>query len=208
MRLIQNLFVALSLCAVLASASGSPEAPVSGKEYRVMPQAQNTDAGKKVEVIEFFSYACPHCNAFDPVLSGWVKKNQNKIVFKRVHLAFSQGEVPMQRLYVTLEAMGTTEQNHAKVFDAIHVKRMRLTSDDALFDWAAQAGLDRAKLTDVYRSFGIQARVNRANGLAETYHIQEWPTLAVDGRFVTSPQLVGSAATPPRRPKSRLAKSR
>ncbi len=196
MRLIQNLFFALALCGVATGAAASADAPTQGREYLVLPEKQNTDAGKKVEVTEFFSYACPHCNAFEPSLAAWAKKNQAKIVFKRVHVAFSPGEVPLQRLYATLEGMGITEQNHAKVFEAIHVKRTRLSSDEAVFEWAAGAGLDRAKLTDAYRSFGTQARVNRANAQAKAYMIREWPTIAVDGRFMTSPHQVGSAVQP------------
>ena len=196
MRLIHKLFFALALCGVAASASASADAPVVGREYLVLPEKQNTDAGKKVEVTEFFSYACPHCNALEPTLAAWVKKNQAKVVFKRVHVAYNAGEVPLQRLYTTLEGMGVTEQHHAKVFEAIHVKRTRLSSDEAILDWAEKAGLDRAKLTAAYRSFGTQARVNRANSQAQAYMIREWPTIAVDGRFMTSPHQVGSAVQP------------
>ena len=196
MRLFKKLFFALALCAVAAGASASPEAPVAGKEYLVLPEVQNTDAGKKVEVTEFFSYACPHCNAFEPMLAAWAKKNQNKIVFKRVHLAFSASELSLQRLYATLEGMGVAEQYHAKVFESIHVKRERMSSDEAVFEWAGKAGLDRTKLSDAYRSFGTQARVNRAKSMSDAYRIHEWPTIAIDGRFVTSPHQVGSAVSP------------
>jgi thiol:disulfide interchange protein DsbA len=197
MRLIQNLFFAVALLGAAACTSASPEAPVNGREYLTLPETQNTDAGKKIEVTEFFSYACPHCNAFEPALAAWVKKNQDKIVFKRVHVAFNGGEVPLQRLYATLEAMGIVEQNHAKVFDAIHVQRQRISTDDAVFEWAEKAGLDRAKLTDAYRSFGTQARVTRAKSMSTAYQINQWPMLAVDGRFMTSPYQAGSASNPP-----------
>ncbi len=196
MRLIQNLFFALTLFGAASSASASADAPVQGREYLVLPERQNTDAGKKVEVTEFFSYACPHCNAFEPALAAWVKKNQARIVFKRVHVAFNPSEVPLQRLFNTLEGMGITEQNHAKVFEAIHVKRDRINTDEAVFEWAQKAGVDRVKLTDAYRSFGTQARVNRATSQTEAYMIREWPTIAVDGRFMTSPHQVGSAVQP------------
>jgi thiol:disulfide interchange protein DsbA len=195
MRLIQKLFFALALAAA-AGAHASADQPVSGREYLVLPEIQNTDAGAKIEVTEFFSYACPHCNAFEPALSAWVAKNQGRVAFKRVHVAFNAAEVPLQRLYSTLEAMGVTEQNHAKVFEAIHVKRTRLTSDEAVFEWAQSVGLDRVKFTDAYRSFGTQARVNRAKTLATNYKINQWPMIAVDGRFLTSPHQVGSAVNP------------
>ncbi len=196
MRMIQNLFFALTLIGVAAGASASADKPVSGREYLVLPEVQNTDAGNKVEVTEFFTYSCPHCHAFEPAVAGWVAKNKDRIVFKRVHVAFNGGDVPLQRLYATLEAMGVAEQHHDKVFDAIHVKRTRFNNDEAVFEWAGQAGLDRAKFTDAYRSFGTQARVNRFKAMSGAYMINQWPMVAIDGRFMTSPHQVGSAVHP------------
>ena len=197
MRLIQNLFFALALAGFAATASASADKPVAGSDYLLLPEAQNTEAGKKVEVTEFFSYACPHCNAFEPMLAAWVAKNRDKILFKRVHVAFNASELPLQRLYGTLEALGIAEQNHAKVFEAIHVNRQRLSTDEAVYDWAEKAGLDRAKLSSAYQSFGTQARVNRAKAMTSSYQIKQWPMIAVDGRFMTSPYQVGSTAAAP-----------
>lgn len=196
MRLFQQLIFSLALCGA-AAVSASPQAPSNGREYQTLEDAQPTSAGKKIEVTEFFAYSCPHCNVFEPALAEWVKKNQDKIVFKRVHVAFRSPDNVLQRLYVTLEAMNLSEQQHAKVFDAIHNQRNRINSDEDAFDWAAKAGLDRAKLTEVYRSFGTQARVNRAQALVAAYKINQWPIVAVDGRYVTSPFQVASAVNPP-----------
>ncbi len=197
MRLVQNLFFVLALCGFAAGAAAAPETPSNGREYLLLPEVQPTDAGKKVEVTEFFSYACPHCHAFEPALSAWVKKNQNKIVFKRVHVALHNADAPLQRLYTTLEAMGIAEQTTPKVFDAVHVQRLRLTSDEAIFEWAEKAGLDRAKLTDAYRAFGAQARVNRAQSMTKNYMISQWPMVAIDGRYLTSPYQAGSTSRTP-----------
>ena len=196
MRLIKQLFFALTLAGVAAGANASADKPISGRDYLVLPETQNTEASKKVEVTEFFTYSCPHCNAFEPAVVAWTAKNKNKINFKRVHLAFNNADVPLQRLYATLEAMSVAEQYHPKVFEAIHVKRTRLNTDEAIFDWAQSAGLDRAKFAEAYRSFGTQARVNRFKAMSGAYLINQWPILAVDGRFLTSPYQVGSAVDP------------
>lgn len=196
MRLIQNLLFALALSGVAASANASADKPVSGREYLILPETQNTEAGKKIEVTEFFTYSCPHCNAFEPAVVAWTAKNKEKIIFKRVHVSFSTGDVALQRLYATLEAMGIAEQHHPEVFEAVHVKRSRLNTDETIFDWAQTAGLDRVKFTEAYRSFGTQARVNRFNAMSGAYMINQWPMIAVDGRFMTSPYQVGSAVNP------------
>ncbi len=191
MRPLRRLLCTAALLAVLPAAVASPAAPQAGSEYLVLPTVQNTDAGKKVEVIEFFAYYCPHCNAFEPLLKEWVKKQGADIVYKRVHVPRDMNVRPQQRLFYTLEAMGLLDQYHDKVFEAMHQQRLRLNSDELVFDWAGKAGLDKARFVETYRSFGVQQRVRRADAIAAAYGINQWPILAIDGRYLTSPAHVG-----------------
>jgi thiol:disulfide interchange protein DsbA len=94
---------------------------------------------------------------------------------------------PQQRLFFTLEAMGLLEQYHDKVFAAMHVDRLRLNSDEQVFDWAARNGVERGKFIDTYRSFGIQQRLRRADAMMDAYRVDRWPVVVIDGRFLTSP---------------------
>ncbi|NHZ42444.1 thiol:disulfide interchange protein DsbA/DsbL [Massilia aquatica] len=182
-----KIMLALALASAGASAAASPEQPASGAEYVTLAETQNTDAGQKIEVTEFFAYYCPHCASFEPVLAEWVKKNSDKIVFKRVHLGHTPAVVPQQRLYYTLESMGIAPQYHPKVFTAMHEQRVRFGNDEQVFDWAAGAGIDRAAFTTAYRSFGIQAKLARANAMVAAYKVQDWPKIAIAGRYLTSP---------------------
>jgi thiol:disulfide interchange protein DsbA len=189
----------LILTALLGLAAGassfalaSPTDPKEGAEYQTLASPQPTDAGNKVEVIEFFAYYCPHCYAFEPSLEAWVKKQGDNIVFKRVHVSAGAGVLPQQRLFYTLDAMGLLPQYHQKAFDAMHVQHLRLGTDEEVFDWAAKNGIDRAKFIDTYRSFGIQARLRRASSMMDSYQVQFWPMIVIDGRWQTSPSQAGS----------------
>ena len=198
MRMIETLLFAAAAFGFSAGpAAASPEQPRAGGEYLTLPEPQNTEAGTRVEVTEFFSYTCPHCYVFEPALGAWVKKNAARVAFKRVHVGFRPADQVLQRIYATLEAMDAVEANHAKVFAAIHEKRTRFNSDEDAFDWAAGAGIDRTKFIAAYRSFGVQARVTRAQAMVGAYHIDQWPMLAVGGRYLTSPYLAGSDAKSP-----------
>jgi thiol:disulfide interchange protein DsbA len=187
MRFLKFILTAVTLSAVALTASASPTDPKLGAEYKVLPTPQPVDTGKKVEVIEFFDYACPHCAGFDAPLNAWVKKQGDNIVFKRVHVYRDAGVLPQQRLFYTLEALGLAEQYNDKVFAAMHAERLPLNSDELVFDWAARAGIDRARFIDTYRSYGVQARMYQANAKMAAYGINQWPMIAVDGRFLTSP---------------------
>jgi thiol:disulfide interchange protein DsbA len=180
----------LGLAGIAAAAE-----PQAGAQYLVLPEVQNTDAGNKVEVTEFFAYYCPHCYAFEPLLAEWVKKQGANIVFRRVHVSRSGTVLPQQRLFYTLEALGLTSQYHDKVFNAMHIERLRLASDEEVFDWAAKAGIDRARFVDTYRSFGVQARLNQAENKISSYRVNYWPLVAIDGRFITSPSQANEGVT-------------
>jgi thiol:disulfide interchange protein DsbA len=196
MRLIRTLLCAAAL-GFSALVSAAPAEPKNGVEYLTLPEAQNTDAGNKIEVTEFFAYYCPHCSRFEPLLAAWVRKQGANIVFKRVHVSGGPSVLPQQHLYYTLEALGLVPQYHQKVFDAIHVERLRLANDQAVFDWADKAGIDHAKFAGAWSSFGVQAKLRRADRMMGEYRIDQWPMVAIDGRFLTSPTLAGEGSKAP-----------
>jgi thiol:disulfide interchange protein DsbA len=196
MRLIRTLLCA-AVIGLSATASAAGADPKSGAEYLTLPEVQNTDAGSKVEVTEFFAYYCPHCNRFEPLLAAWVKKQGANIVFKRVHVTGGPSVLPQQHLYYTLEALGQVAQYHQQVFDAMHVERLRLANDQAVFDWADKAGIDHAKFASAWSSFGVQAKLRRADRMMGEYRIDQWPMVAIDGRFLTSPTLAGEGSKAP-----------
>ncbi len=191
----RHMFASLALAAgFVAALPGTAQAqqPREGTEYIRLQQPQATDSPGKVEVTEFFWYSCPHCNALEPSLESWIKKLPADVVVRRVPVRFNAGMEPQQRLYYTLEALGKVDQLHRMVFTAIHEQRQPLNTANRIFDWAEKQGLDRAQFTAAYNSFGVQSKVQRATKLAEAYKIDGVPTLAINGRYLTSPSLTGS----------------
>lgn len=191
---MRSLRFALAAASLMAStAFASPTAPASGAEYLTLAQPQPAQTvGKKVEVIEFFMYHCPACNALEPTLAAWVKKQGDNIVFKRVHMPSQGLNDPEAHLYVTLEAMGKLEEMHPKVFRAVHVERQRLIRDDAIIEWVAKNGVDKAKFLEYWNSFGVLSKLRRIPQVLTAYKIDSVPTLVIDGRFMTSPSVVGA----------------
>jgi thiol:disulfide interchange protein DsbA len=173
MRLLQRLFVAASFSLLAFGATASFANPVQGVDYQVLPQAQPTDSGSKVEVLEFFWYNCPHCAAFEPQLAEWAKKKGDTIVFKRVPVYFRESFVPQQKLYYALEALGKVDTVHRPIFDAIHSARIKLDKEDQIVDFVEKQGVDRKKFLEAFNSESV-------------------PTIIIDGRFMTSPAMVGS----------------
>jgi thiol:disulfide interchange protein DsbA len=174
---------------LLKTAQAQTQAPVADRDYRVVSPAQPTDTGAKIEVIEFFWYACPHCNAFEPTLNAWVKKLPADVAFRRVPAQFAPIWVQHAKLFYTLEAIGEEERVHKKVFDAIHVERQSLDSDQVQIEWAGKNGIDKAKFADAMKSFGVAGKLKRAAQVVGNYGIDGVPALAINGKYLTAPSM-------------------
>ena len=139
----------------------------------------------KIEVVEFFWYNCPHCNAFEPTLADWVKKLPKDVAFRRTPVAFNDTFVPQQKLFYTLEAMGLLDKLHAKVFAAIHVEKLNLSKGEAIVEWVGKNGVDQAKFLKEYNSFGVVTKSQKGSQLQSAYKVEGVPAMGVAGQFYT-----------------------
>lgn len=167
--------------------------PVEGRDYQRVAQPVPVPEGK-VEVVEFFGYWCPHCNAFEPALDAWAKKLPPPVQFRRLPIAFNAAQEPLQRLYFALEALGLVDTLHKKVFAALHVDRRRLNNDADIGDWAKSVGADSTKILDAMKSFSVATKLRQTKQQVEGYGIAGVPTLGIQGRFMTSPSIAGTEA--------------
>lgn len=159
--------------------------PAAGADFLVLDKPAPVDNAGRIEVVEFFWYKCPHCNAFEPALEGWIKKLPKDVVLRRVPVGFRDDFVPLQRLYYSIEAMGQVDKVHAKVFTAIHAEKLNLDKGDQIADWVARQGVDRAKFMEQYNSFTVSTKVSKATQLQNQYRVEGVPALGVAGRFYT-----------------------
>ena len=160
--------------------------PIEGTDYYVLEKPVGVEASAgKIEVVEFFWYKCGHCNAFEPTLEAWSKRLPKDVVLRRVPVAFQDTFAPQQRLFFALEAMGLLPKVHAKVFNAIHVERLNLDKGEAIIDWVAQQGVDKAKFAEQFNSFSIASKATKATQLQNGYRVEGVPALGVAGRFYT-----------------------
>jgi protein dithiol oxidoreductase (disulfide-forming) len=181
---------AMGLPGVVLAQARKPE---EGTEYLTLDKRVGTEApAGKIEVIEFFWYSCPHCNAFEPKLDAWIKKLPADVVLRRVPVAFRDDFVPQQRLFYTLEALGKVDELHAKVYHTVHAERNPINKEDLILDWAAKQGLDKAKVKELYNSFSVSSKARRASQLQDAFKVQGVPALGIAGRYYTDGTLAGT----------------
>jgi len=170
----------------MARAQAQTGKPVAGKDYQVLEQRAQVEApAGKVEVVEFFSYMCPHCNAFEPTFAAWTKKVPKDVIVRRVPVHFLANFEVLQRMYYAMEAMNLVDKLHANVFAAVHNEHRNLNSAAVAADWVATQGVDRAKFMEQYNSFTVATKATRATQLTNAYRVEGVPSLGVAGRFLT-----------------------
>ncbi len=202
----------LPLAAMLVAAlplAAAAQALEEGKNYVRLKSPQAVDTGDKIEVLEFFSYGCPHCADLDPVLVQWQKAAPADVAFRRVPVGFGRESWDnLGKVFYTLEALGVEQKLAPEVFAAIHRGNVRLDSPKSFFDWAAGKGQDRKKVEEMFNSFAIAGKMNKANQAAKAYQVQSVPLVIVDGKFMTGSEKVGSHANLPSAINALVAKAK
>jgi protein dithiol oxidoreductase (disulfide-forming) len=158
---------------------------VEGTDYRTLAPPQPTSSPGKIEVLEFFSYACPHCAKFYPIVSAWAAKLPKDVVFKRV--AVSYGRPPwmnLSRTYYALQATGDLKKLDGALFSGIHEEHQNLFDEQSIAEWVGKQGGDASRFAAAYVSFGVNNQTVQADQMAEDYAIDAVPTLVVNGRYV------------------------
>jgi len=179
------------LCALIALlVSSAPRAALEeGTTFRTLAPPQPTSQRNKIEVIEFFSYACPHCARFYPLLNAWLAKQPPDVVFRRVPVGFNRDPwINLQRAYYALESSGDLARLDGPLFHAIHEERRPLFDESNIADWVGRSGGDADKFTAAYVSLGINKQTVQADQMAADFRIEGVPALAVDGRYVAFPR--------------------
>jgi len=169
-----------------------------GARYVRLAEAVPIAVPGKIEVIEFFWYECPHCNAFEPSLDAWSKRLPEDVAFRRVPVWFREEPFStQQRLFYALEALQLLPTLHRKVFQAIHVEHVRMRTPEDFAAFALQNGLDPMKFIAAYNAFSVRSKSLQARQAAAAYEIDAVPALGIAGRYYTNGNLANTGLPPP-----------
>lgn len=183
--MMRQLFAALSF-AVLGLTSAVAADLQVGKEYTIIdpPMASTTPAGK-VEVIEFFSYGCPHCKSFNPLIALWSAKLAKDVSFRKVPITFGRPAwARLASIFYSLETTGDLSKLEPLVFKALHDENANFNSDEAIVNWAGGKGADPKKVEAALGSFSLQSQIRRGDQEAQMAKITGVPAIVVGGRYL------------------------
>ncbi len=169
----------------------SSQAFEEGFEYQTIVPPVPTNAGDQVEVVELFFYGCPHCFRAEPIIDEWLDKQPDFVDFKRMPAIFRDSWEPLARAFYTAEALGAMDRIHRPLFNALHIKRQKVFTKDALRSFFIAHGVSAADFDKTYDSFHVTTQVNRARDLTKRYKITGVPSFIVNGKFRSNGTMAG-----------------
>ncbi len=158
-----------------------------GIDYTVLSTPQPTETGDKIEVLEVFMYSCPHCFHLEPTLDKWQETKPANVEFRRMPAVFGPRPDLQARAFYAAELLGVEDKFTLAMFDTLHVKKQKVTDENAVVAVAEGAGIDGAEFRKALDSFFVNMKVNRARDATKNYGIDGVPAIVVNGKYRTSP---------------------
>lgn len=191
-KLVTGLFSSLVILLLIGTAQA--EEYTEGVQYARIDPPQPTVSGDKVEVRQLFWYGCPHCFRFEPYLERWLRKMPKEAEFVRQPAIFRPSWENHARAYYTEEILGVVDKIHQPLFNAIHLEKRHLDTDDQLRDFFAEHGVDKIEFTKTFRSFAVETRIRRAKAMQQRYGVEGVPVFIVNGKYRVSNSTTGSSS--------------
>ena len=163
--------------------TGSHSEIIEGRDYTLLEKPRRI-RGEKIEVIEFFSYACVHCYRLEPILKDWLSNQQDKIEFVQIPAVMNEYWKVLGKHYFTLQRLGKLDSHHMDIFNAIHSSGKIFDSEKRLFDFIKTTALEFDSYEKTFRSIEVQSDLQKANQMAKRLKIAAVPTLVVQGKYL------------------------
>jgi len=174
------LLFSLAACAQQDQAGKYTE----GVHYFRIEQAGGPTDPDTVEVTEVFSYACSHCNSFEPFMQNWKKTKPAWVKLDRIPVSFGRRSwALLARGYVTADMMGIAEMSHVAMMDAIWKQHKQFHSVDDLADFYSAFGVDKKDFIANFNSFAADSQMRRGQRDVQNWGVKGTPTLIVNRKY-------------------------
>ena len=173
--------------ATVASAPAPAAAPARewqlGADYFLIDPRVPTTTGDKIEVVEVFSYACPHCAHFQPTMEALKAKLPANAQLVLLPAVFNPQWEPFARAFYTARSLGVLDKTHNALFEALHTQHQPLYSLDSLANFYGNYGADPKAFLSTANSFVIDSQMANGNNLVKSYGVSSTPTLIINGKY-------------------------
>jgi len=149
------------------------------------------EAGGKVAVIEFFSYACPHCYSLEPVMHEWEKTAPEYVEFTLMPAFWNPYFKMLAQAYYTAEVLKISEKINKSLFDAIHLHGRQFKTEGALAAFFEAQGAEKGMFEKTFNSFAVKQKIKLADARFHQFNLKGVPGVIVGGKYFTDVRMAG-----------------
>lgn len=159
-----------------------------GEHYQVL----KTPASSSPVVSEFFSFYCPHCNTFEPIIAQLKQQLPKDAKFEKNHVSFMGGNMgqAMSKAYATMIALEVEDKMVPVMFNRIHTLRKPPKDEQELRQIFLDEGIDAAKFDAAYNGFAVDSMVRRFDKQFQDSGLTGVPAVVVNNRYLVQGQAV------------------
>ncbi|PML09754.1 thiol:disulfide interchange protein [Vibrio breoganii] len=171
--LVATMFLTLSAHAAQFS---------EGQHYKVLDLL----ASSTPTVNEFFSFYCPHCHQFEPIMKSLKASLPANAKFQKSHVSFMGGNMglPMSKAYATMVALKVEEQMVPVMFSRIHDLNAAPRNEDELRQIFLDEGIDAKKFDSAYKGFAVDSMVRRFDKNFKDSGLRGVPAIVVNNKYL------------------------
>ena len=146
----------------------------------------------EVEVMEFFSYMCPHCASLESSLNAWASRQSEYVTLTHVPAFWSTPYERMARTYHALSIMKQEKALRDTIFKAIHLRGARWGSDEDVAAFVGSHGMDADQFLKSLSSFAVKQKMRITTEQFKKFGVKSVPSFVVAGQYATSASQAGS----------------
>ena len=187
--LIGAFFVCAPITDLHAQSAATADEWQPGADVLTLRQAGKVETNaplNTVEVVEFFSYTCPHCAHFAPKLTAWRTQQPGNVRLIYLPVSWRADMLAPQRLYFTLAQLNRLDL-HEQVFADWNNDPNSLATDAAVLNWALRQGFDQKIWQRTYNSAATSRQVRAAQQAFRRFELQGVPSVVINGRYALIP---------------------
>ncbi|MBU2897619.1 thiol:disulfide interchange protein DsbA/DsbL [Vibrio hepatarius] len=157
-----------------------------GDHYKTL----ELEASKKPTVTEFFSFFCPHCNTFEPIIQQLKAQLPEDAKFQKVHVSFMGGSMggPMSKAYATMVALKAESKMIPVMFNRIHNMHKPPQNEQELRQIFLDEGIDAKKFDAAFKGFAVDSMVRRFNKQFTQSGLSGVPAVIVNNKYLVEAQ--------------------
>ncbi|GLQ71924.1 thiol:disulfide interchange protein [Vibrio sp. vnigr-6D03] len=170
------------IATVLISVSAHAAKFSEGEHYKVL----DLPASSSPTVTEFFSFYCPHCNSFEPVVQQLKKQLPDNAKLVKVHVSFMGGNmgVPMSKAYAAMVALKAEDKMVPVMFNRIHNLQKAPKNEEELRQIFLDEGIDAKAFDSAYKGFAVDSMVRRFDKQFQNSGLRGVPAIVVNNKYL------------------------